>query len=190
MGAVDGGDAAMVKLLLEKNADPSKGTTSGYSWERTTPLKAATLKGHADVVGLLKQHGAVALSAAEIQELLCAAIKENKLDVVRTLLTEDGADPSVPGPDAHPPLCLAAGPGNAAMVELLLDKNADVNQANNNGATPLHLAADGGNAVIVKLLLEKNADVNTADRNGSTPLSRATDHNHPAIITLLKKHGG
>ena len=35
----------------------------------------------------------------KLQNQLCAAVKEGQEDVVRKLLKEDGADPSVPGDD-------------------------------------------------------------------------------------------
>ena len=118
---------------------------------------------------MLKQQGTVLL-AAELQKLLCAAIQEeNKLDVVRKLLTEDGADPTVPGPDdpTRPPLHLAAAAGLLEVVKLMLAHNADVHQARtDNGATSLWIAAMKDHLAVAQLLVQHNANINQASYEG------------------------
>ena len=69
----------------------------------------------------------------------------------------------------------AAGKGDLAEVERLLDEGADVNIKDEGGATPLHAAAFGGHRDVIRLLMARGADVNAQDNDGDTPLGFAAD---------------
>lgn len=65
----------------------------------------------------------------------------------------------------------AAGKGDAATVQVLLDKGVGIDSADKDGNKALTLAAAMGQADVVKLLLKKHADVNATDRDGQTALA-------------------
>jgi len=70
------------------------------------------------------------------------------------------------------PLMEAAGAGEEAMVEALLESGADVAPAANDGKTALHLAAQSvRNLAVLQRLIDAGADVNAGQvRLGWTPL--------------------
>eukprot|EP00729_Bicosta_minor_P003884 gene3884-biopygen17819 len=125
----------------------------------------------------------------DLQKQLCTAIEEGKVEIVRKLLAEDDADPSVPEDDypTFPPIFLAAQEGHADVVQALLASNADVNQAEATiGATPVFIAAEDGHVEVVKLLLANNADVNQAKTDtGATPVFIAAQNGHVDVVKAL-----
>ena len=70
------------------------------------------------------------------------AIHADAAESVRTLL-DHGADPNLPSERGSPPLHMAAGYGNVALVELLLAYGADPYRTDEDGATPLTAAVAG-----------------------------------------------
>ena len=88
-----------------------------------------------------------------------------------------------------PPLHEAAGRGDTAKVQLLLDKGADINAKDSNGETALMEAADNGHLEVVKQLLAKGADVNAKSSYGYTALLYAADQGHTECVGLLLDGG-
>ena len=80
----------------------------------------------------------------------------------------------------------AAGKGDTARVNALLNKGADVNAKDKAGWTVLMLASDKGHTEIVKALIDKGADVN-ATYNGKTALMYASDKGHTEIVNVLRQ---
>jgi ankyrin repeat protein len=103
---------------------------------------------------------------------LCWAAANGKLDVVRLLLRELGANVNQ-SYDGCTALFAAAQVGHEHVVRCLAKEfGAYVNQANNGGATALHIAAQSGHGHVVRCLVKEfGADVNIATINGSTPVS-------------------
>eukprot|EP00729_Bicosta_minor_P003885 gene3885-biopygen17820 len=125
----------------------------------------------------------------DLQKQLCAAVEEGKVEIVRKLLAEDDADPSVPEDDypTFPPIYLAAQEGHADVVELLLQNNADGNQATtDDGTTPVFIAAEEGHVDVVQALVAGNADVNKAmPDDGATPVYIAAQKGHVDVVRVL-----
>jgi hypothetical protein len=83
--------------------------------------------------------------------------KTHAADYVKQLL-EAGAQPDqIAAPDADTALTLASLEGNAAAVQLLLEKGADIN-GGNGPRQPLTVAIHRGHSAVSKLLLDKGAD--------------------------------
>jgi hypothetical protein len=95
----------------------------------------------------------------------------DKLDVVRCLVKDLGADINQVMQDGATPLCIAAQSGNVDMVRCLMTElGADVNQAKRDGCTPLYIASEEGNLDVVRCLVDLSADVNKYMGDGDTPL--------------------
>ena len=85
--AVEGGNAEVVSLLLERGADP---LTSDYF--DGTALHHAILTNDVEIIRLLLEHGADPSEEDGGMQLLHFAIIGNEVEIVRLLL-EHGADP-------------------------------------------------------------------------------------------------
>ena len=91
---------------------------------------------------------------------------------------------------AVPPLHEAAGRGDTAKVQLLLDQGTDVNAKSAGNMTALMCAAGQGHTGTVELLLNKGADVNvTSDFVGWTALLEASYGGHTECVKVLLAHG-
>ena len=150
-----------------------------------TPLQAASLAGHVEVVrALLAAGAAVDQGPPRNIRPLQAAVARGHTEVVHELLAA-GADVrrhdspvSVPSgqantiiPSTGHVLLDAAFLGHAALVELLLQAGADVNAVGEEGQTPLVLAAQGRQLAIAKRLLEAGAVPRPEDADVLAPLA-------------------
>eukprot|EP00729_Bicosta_minor_P019746 gene19746-biopygen20264 len=131
-------------------------------------------------------------TTAKLQTQLCTAVKGGQDNVVRKLLEESGADPSVPGGDdpVRPPIWMASRDGRLEIAKLLLGHAADPNQARTtDGTTPVFMAAQNGHTECLQLLLKHAADPNLATTDdGSTPACMAAHQGHTECLQLLLKH--
>ncbi len=102
-------------------------------------------------------------------------------------------------PDSEPPpsravvFFNAAGSGNVATLENLLNSGMDVNAKDDSfGHTALIIASRRGHLPVVELLLAKGADVNATDNYGNTALRwalRANKGEAQAVVQRLKQAG-
>lgn len=143
--AAEGGHEAMVRLLLDLDADVNAPPSPCGG---RTALQVASFSGHVGVVRLLIANGAdVNAPAARLSgyTALQGASQAGEAEVVGILL-QSGADVDAPGP-------LASG---------------------YNGGTALHAAAAGGHVDIVRRLLAAGADPNSkAGPRSQTPMQSA-----------------
>jgi ankyrin repeat protein len=179
----------LVRLLLDRGADPNLAVTRGSPIRRFNPQWALS-------DGL---RGATALYIA-------ASLLE--LDVMR-LLRAAGARHSPAIPEGATPLLAAVGqeverplrpsdsdfvqrpprPEEPALeaVRMLIEMGADVNHASSTGDTALHGCAVNGFPKIAEFLVSKGAHVNAKNRLGQTPLALARQ---PAVGEMLRRLGG
>ena len=106
-------------------------------------------------------------------------------------LLRSGADANRCRPDGLTPLMIAAGLGQAQMVELLLTAGADVLAIEPRmGATALHKGAQSGNADVIGLLLDHGAFIDQQSPVlGNTPLMDAVLHKREEAVGLLLDRG-
>ena len=121
---------------------------------------------------------------------LPAAVEANDLPLAAELLRA-GADPDRKDPLGYPPLCLAAGLGNAQMVEVLLTAGADPLLLDTRmGASALHKASQSGVVDVARLLIRRGAFIDLqAPTHGHTPLIDAAWHKRAGMVAYLLEQG-
>jgi ankyrin repeat protein len=179
----------LVRLLLERGADPNAGLLSTIMQRHHTGGDGALGKGATPLMRAAKS------GDGEVMQLLLAA----------------GADPMATLPNGATALMFASGLGwrngspaapsydqgsdedAVAAIDLLLERGLDVNGRDTAGNTPLHAAVTGrGSAVIVKALLDRGADVRARNARGVTPLeaARSSRSDRTAIAEILQAVSG
>jgi len=120
---------------------------------------------------------------------LLSAVLYGELEEARSLV-EAGTDPGASG-DAldTKPLLYAAWNGDAAMVEMLLEKGAAVDGVDAGWRTPLMLASGTGALDVVKMLLKAGASTSKGDRDNATALCHAAGGRNPAVLAHYAKLG-
>ena len=128
----------------------------------TTPLMAAAMKGHTEIVVLL-----VDLWLADLDD---DGKGGNKLEVS--------------------PLWCAAAYGHVNIVKLLITKSVDVNRYNlTTGSTALYTACSNGYLDIVKILVEKGANIEWSNCDGVACLMAACLNKREKIARYMLTQG-
>jgi len=198
------GSAAMIKLLLDYDAD----SNAPLSVTGDTPLMLAARTGLPGAVKALLEANAE-VNARETWgggTALMYAVAEGHNEVA-AILIEAGAEvdartafiprntgrglqfeglpprarlPDEIGPQIHTsgemtPLLITAREGHLESVQLLIESGADINARAADGKDVLSLAIYNGNYEVASLLVESGADLNHADARGFTALFWAVD---------------
>lgn len=114
---------------------------------------------------------------------LILAVKSQRLDVVKLLLSSENITPDTADDHGRTALAWAAAATDdttGAVLELLLNSGLfNLNSTDRRGRTPISLAASSGNGKAVSLLLARpDVDPNIADNGGLTPIFHALPHSH------------
>ena len=179
------GDAASVRLELDKGADPNRKDPGNL-----TPLHLAARRGHLEIARLLLQKGADPNRRQD--ETGCTPLHlavEQRQEEVTRLLLEQGANPNLvarhEGGKTLVSLQLAAGVGDGEIARLLLRYGARLGgRCSDCGPRLLHLAARTGHAGLARLLLAQGVDPSTP-REGLLPAQVAARHGHQELARLL-----
>jgi ankyrin repeat protein len=125
-------------------------------------------------------------------EPLCQAAGRGKLESVRCLVNELGADVNLAAKDGCTPLYIAAQEGQTAMARFLVKEvGAEVDKASHTGGTPLYIAAQQGHLeVSCCLVKELGADVNHVGHFGATPCHAACFSGNQRMLYCLVKELG
>ncbi|BCR82948.1 ankyrin repeat domain-containing protein [Aspergillus chevalieri] len=191
--AVENGDDAFVRLLLEKGANPND--DSYWNWG-LNPLTDASMRGYESIVRLLLEHGAsqyrpdsapMTFPALQIYNLpLPSAAGEGHLEIVK-LLT--GADHEKRFRDLIGPIALtqAAAGGHISVAQHLIEEGVDPNLHEWQGEDdPISWASRQGRLEMVKFLLDKKAEVLPKEQDNLLyPMTLAASRGHYAVAELL-----
>lgn len=154
MSAVITGDAASVVRLLQHGADAGARNADG-----DTLLMMAAASGNLDVVNALLA-ASVEVNAVNAHGwgALAKAVHNPELDRgfpdVAQALIDAGANIEAPIAYGVRPLMLAAGYGEAAVVQVLLDAGADFRAENDGGRTALMMVKEKHYVDVINLLHE------------------------------------
>jgi ankyrin repeat protein len=176
------GSADVVKLLLERGADPS--VQAGGLLGPMTPLSEAMYAGDETVFKLLLDKGANRKAAGPIA--LAFAFRARCDKCVEALIGTAGQDVLTPASFfVSPPL----GPGFAAKA--FIERGVDPNAKGPDGLSLFTVAAasEGFPVDTLKALIAKGADVNAKCPDGQTPLDFARRQGHTPVVDLLLQSG-
>jgi hypothetical protein len=151
-----------------------------------TPLHAATVAGHANIILLLISHG------GDLEALgqhggspLSSTARDGRFKIGQNLL-DRGADINAWDRSHNTPLIQAVSQGHVEFTRMLLERGALIDAQSNSGMTALHSAVQRGYTQVVRLLLEHGADVNARDKSDRTASMLAKKQE---IVELLSKYG-
>eukprot|EP01006_Ploeotia_vitrea_P017308 TRINITY_DN48408_c0_g1_i1.p1 TRINITY_DN48408_c0_g1~~TRINITY_DN48408_c0_g1_i1.p1 ORF type:complete len:684 (+),score=76.64 TRINITY_DN48408_c0_g1_i1:30-2081(+) len=169
--------------------------TDGPIYASFTPLYAAAMHGHLQILKHLLERGAmVNTDSPDGSTPIMAASQEGNVDCVKALVAVEGISlDRTRITDGATALYLAAEAGYPDVAKLLVDAGAQCNTATTeDGSTPLIVASQCGNVEVVSLLLKSGCDVNAArNRMGchASPLSVACVNGHVEVVKLLVSNG-
>jgi len=172
------GAAPIVKLLLERGANPSA------TGSESSVLLEATLLAEEPVVRMVLDAKANVAAAGPAPPLV--ALKAGCLRCAESI-TE-----ALPKPLLDMATAIAGAPfGDAREIPFFLDRGGSPNATDPQGRTLLILAAatDFPSAPLIQRLLAAGADVNARSLSGETALYHARLHGNPDSMALLVKAG-
>jgi hypothetical protein len=174
------------RLIVEQ---PEHANARGGRYE--TPMHAAVITEHANILSLLIEHGADMEGLYSMMgpwTPLNHAAWYGKLEVGRCLV-DRGANINAQDKDCDTPLINAAHRGHVEFTRMLLERGAEIDAQNSSGDTALHLSIRKGHTQAVRLLLEHGADANVRNNLDDTPSMLASRDGHQEIVELLSAHG-
>lgn len=181
------GHLAMVKFLLER------GASHQFRKDRLqTPLCAAAVAGHTDIVQILLDHEVLEENETTFTSTATAtSLPPGKQDIfLLQLFTTDGPDVHRNGLQYSIPLFLAIACAHTTTAETLMaNPKVDLNYRDSVGRTPLLWALSHGLHRIATLLLEHGADGNVIEpRTNQSPLLTAICQKDERVVQLLLPH--
>jgi ankyrin repeat protein len=177
---VKSGDATKVKALLQSGADCNARDAEG-----ATALMLAAGAGNLDMVKALLAAGADVKATDERGwTALMKSTYNDQLDRgfphVTQALIDAGADVEAKIAYGTRPLMIAAGYGEAGVVEVLLKAGADPRAKNDGGRTALMMVKDKDYVEVINLLHEAELDLGDEQGCGSRNPPNAN------VVTFLK----
>ncbi|XP_071115623.1 ankyrin-1-like [Haliotis cracherodii] len=185
--ACRGGEVEMVKYILSHDMED----INSRGCKKRTPVMAAALHGHKEVVELLVVEGAdVSLVSERGANILHLASQGGDVEVVKYILSQDMVGINSRGWMKRTPVMVAALHGHKEVVELLVSEGADVSLVNIVGNNILHTACRAGDVEVVKYVLSQDmVRINSRGWKKRTPVMVAALHGHKEVVELLVGEG-
>ncbi|KAL4915400.1 ankyrin repeat-containing domain protein [Aspergillus aurantiobrunneus] len=175
------GKRCLIQLLVEfgwKSWGPSDRND-------TTPLHAAAVNGHLELVELFLLYGSnVNATDHRGATPLYLAVVKRHIKVVERLV-EAGADVNIATTLGEIALQESLNDGTTEITRLLLRAGANVNQRNQHGQTAFHFAMECNDLSLVQLLIDSGANISVADFAGRTPLFVAASYGKLHLVNYL-----
>lgn len=185
--ATSKGHLAVVKVLVEEGkADLNAKDNTGLS-----SLIIAAFKGYQIIVEYLITKGAdVDIESDAGESPIHGAVQGGKLETVKYLIEQAGANVDARQYDLATPIFRAAFLGHLEIVKYLHRKGADFNATSADGKNPLWHAAKQGHADVVEYLVRNGADVENQDYvMGTNPLQAAASSGQLDVVKILLQIG-
>ncbi|CAI8010571.1 Protein fem-1 homolog C [Geodia barretti] len=155
---------------------------------RQTPLLAASLMGHLNIVKDLVEAKADVNFVTEGRAgrpALNAACSRGHYEVAEYLL-DQGASVNATDGEQFSALHEATFNGHPRVAKLLIERGADIEKNSNDGSTALMVASAGGDVETVKLLLERRANSShRLPKWGRTAIHNAASRGQAKVVELL-----
>ena len=183
--AIESGNLAVVTLLLQSGASP----TRVHGDNRQPPLTVAARGARPDILERIARTG-VALDQGDTLGRSAAwhAAKANCSACIK-VLAELGADLEQPDGQGVPPLVAAAADGDLASLEALLQAGANVGSTTREGNTALLVAAGSGREAALAILVQAGSDLDHRNALGNTALMEAVLGERQGNVRLLLESG-
>jgi ankyrin repeat protein len=184
MFAVEKGDSAMVRLLVNSGAG-----INFINSRDMTALDTAREKGFGEIARLLLSLGArEKVSSPQREMALYSAVDKRDFQKMGHLL-DKGTDMDCLDGLRQTPLIHASAYGNSKAALWLLEHGARADIRDVNGRDALWYASEKGLDDLVELLLKKKPVINYFDRYQKTPLMAACEQGHLAVVKQLHGNG-
>lgn len=174
-----------VQMLLERQADPSKRGSDGF-----TPLQNAVSMGHVEVARVLCGSEEVDINVRDPEG--CTPLHDcatNGFDEMTPVLLEFDADVDARENEGFTPLMYAVAARQPKVCEILLEAGADADLSDNMQRTAMHFAAAEGYADVIETLVEADINMSPKDGDGDTPLHAAALAGHVEAFRALMGNG-
>jgi ankyrin repeat protein len=180
--AVFRGETQIVKLLLEKGANPAARPPGCHS-----TLHIAVSRDRTSILDMLLER----CTKDEIEETtstgetaLYLAIQRRNESSAKALLAR-GANPQARPAGKESMLNCTVTFAQKSLVKVLLEHGADVEERNKDGDPPLCRSVIRGDTKIVEILLKHGAKGSARTSKGESPLSIAVSRGRTGIVALL-----
>lgn len=175
LGSLDADQHAMVRVILDLNADINAKDPSGL-----TPAFSAVMNENTGILALLLERGADIDDRPDSGSSLMqvAAKKWNRLDIMEILL-DRGYDIHVLTERRESLAHIAADSPTSDMLDYLIDSGALFDTPNEEGVTPLMIAAGEGQQETLRALIRRGARCDITDSIQKSLLHFVVSANFP-----------